>query len=70
LSKGVSHWRLLVLLSDGNSGLAETPVDGAAVRCAPAVGLAVGIPKRQTQKPEGPKDYLDKLMDSPDALDI
>lgn len=35
-----------------------------------AVGMAVGIPKRQTGKPEGPKDDLDKLMDSLDALDI
>jgi NAD-dependent dihydropyrimidine dehydrogenase PreA subunit len=35
-----------------------------------AVGMAVGIPKRQANKPEGPKDDLDKLMDSLDALDI
>jgi NAD-dependent dihydropyrimidine dehydrogenase PreA subunit len=35
-----------------------------------AVGLTVGIPKRQAGKPEGPKDDLDKLMDSLDALDI
>jgi NAD-dependent dihydropyrimidine dehydrogenase PreA subunit len=35
-----------------------------------AVGLSVGIPKRQTGKPQGPKDDLDKLVDSLDALDI
>jgi Pyruvate/2-oxoacid:ferredoxin oxidoreductase delta subunit len=35
-----------------------------------AVGLSVGIPKRQTTKPQGPKDDLDKLVDSLDALDI
>jgi ferredoxin len=35
-----------------------------------AVGMAVGIPKRQTDKPQGPKDDLDKLVDSLDALDI
>jgi len=35
-----------------------------------AVGLTVGIPKRQTARPSGPKDDLDKLMDSLDALDI
>ncbi len=35
-----------------------------------AVGLSVGIPKRQAGKPQGPKDDLDKLVDSLDALDI
>jgi len=35
-----------------------------------AVGLSVGIPKRQADKPQEPKDDLDKLMDSLDALDI
>ena len=35
-----------------------------------AVGLTVGIPKRQSDKPQEPKDDLDKLMDSLDALDI
>jgi Pyruvate/2-oxoacid:ferredoxin oxidoreductase delta subunit len=35
-----------------------------------AVGMSVGIQKRQAGKPEGPKDDLDKLMDSLDALDI
>lgn len=35
-----------------------------------AVGLTVGIPKRQASKPQGPKDDLDKLVDSLDALDI
>jgi NAD-dependent dihydropyrimidine dehydrogenase PreA subunit len=35
-----------------------------------AVGMTVGIPKRQANKPEGPKDDLDKLMDDLDALDI
>lgn len=33
-----------------------------------AVGMAVGIPKRQTEKETGPKDDLDKLMDDLDSL--
>ena len=35
-----------------------------------AVGMAVGIPKRQTGKDAAPKDDLDKLMDELDNLDI
>lgn len=35
-----------------------------------AVGLSVGIPKRQATKGQGPKDDLDKLMDELDALEI
>jgi Pyruvate/2-oxoacid:ferredoxin oxidoreductase delta subunit len=35
-----------------------------------AVGMTVGIPKRQADKPKGPKDDLDKLMDALDKLDI
>lgn len=35
-----------------------------------AVGLTVGIAKRQSAKPDGPKDELDKLTDALDALDI
>jgi hypothetical protein len=35
-----------------------------------AVGIAVGIPKRQADKPRGPKDDLDNLMDQLDALDL
>jgi NAD-dependent dihydropyrimidine dehydrogenase PreA subunit len=35
-----------------------------------AVGLTVGIPKRQAGKDRGPKDDLDNLMDALDALDI
>jgi len=35
-----------------------------------AVGLTVGIPKRQADKPKAPKDDLDKLMDQLDDLDI
>ena len=35
-----------------------------------AVGLSVGIPKRQEGKPAGPKDDLDKLMDALDDLEI
>jgi NAD-dependent dihydropyrimidine dehydrogenase PreA subunit len=35
-----------------------------------AVGLAVGIPKRQADRPQPPKDELDSLMDSLDALDL
>jgi NAD-dependent dihydropyrimidine dehydrogenase PreA subunit len=35
-----------------------------------AVGLSVGIPKRQADKVAGPKDDLDNLMDALDALDI
>jgi NAD-dependent dihydropyrimidine dehydrogenase PreA subunit len=43
----------------------ELVADGRA-----AVGLSVGIPKRQADKPQGPKDDLDKLTDALDALDI
>jgi Pyruvate/2-oxoacid:ferredoxin oxidoreductase delta subunit len=35
-----------------------------------AVGMTVGIPKRQADKPQGPKDDLDKLMDALDELEI
>ena len=35
-----------------------------------AVGLTVGIPKRQAGKPDQPKDDLDKLVDQLDALEI
>ncbi|HZT81646.1 MAG TPA: ferredoxin family protein [Gemmataceae bacterium] len=35
-----------------------------------AVGLTVGIPKRQADRVQGPKDDLDKLMDSLDALEL
>ena len=35
-----------------------------------AVGMTVGIPKRQANSAAEPKDDLDKLMDSLDALDI
>jgi NAD-dependent dihydropyrimidine dehydrogenase PreA subunit len=35
-----------------------------------AVGLTVGIPKRQADKPQEPKDDLDDLMDSLDKLDL
>ncbi len=35
-----------------------------------AVGLSVGIPKRQAGKPTQPKDDLDKLVDELDALEI
>jgi ferredoxin len=35
-----------------------------------AVGMAVGIPKRQANKQEQPKDELDNLMDALDALDL
>jgi NAD-dependent dihydropyrimidine dehydrogenase PreA subunit len=35
-----------------------------------AVGLTVGIPKRQADKPKEPKDDLDNLMDALDALDL
>ncbi|HEV3262755.1 MAG TPA: ferredoxin family protein [Gemmataceae bacterium] len=35
-----------------------------------AVGLSVGIPKRQADKPQEPKDELDNLMDALDALDL
>ena len=35
-----------------------------------AVGMTVGIPKRQAGKEQGPKDELDKLTDALDALDI
>jgi NAD-dependent dihydropyrimidine dehydrogenase PreA subunit len=35
-----------------------------------AVGLSVGIPKRQANKPEAPKDDLDRLIDGLDELDL
>jgi Pyruvate/2-oxoacid:ferredoxin oxidoreductase delta subunit len=35
-----------------------------------AVGMAVGIPKRQANGQQGPKDDLDKLMDDLDSLDL
>ncbi len=35
-----------------------------------AVGLTVGIPKRQANQAQQPKDELDNLMDSLDALEI
>src|SRR5207248_486828 len=35
-----------------------------------AVGMAVGIPKRQANKTAEPKDDLDKLMDDLDALEL
>jgi Pyruvate/2-oxoacid:ferredoxin oxidoreductase delta subunit len=35
-----------------------------------AVGMAVGIPKRQAGKGQGPKDDLDNLMDALDAMDL
>src|SRR5262245_16054044 len=35
-----------------------------------AVGATVGIPKRQANKEQGPKDDLDKLMDDLDALGL
>lgn len=35
-----------------------------------AVGMTVGIPKRQEGKPKGPKDELDKLVDDLDNLGL
>lgn len=35
-----------------------------------AVGMSIGIPKRQTGKAAGPKDDLDNLMDQLDALEL
>ncbi len=35
-----------------------------------AVGMAVGMPKRQEGKPQGPKDDLDKLVDDLDSLGL
>ncbi|HLN28902.1 MAG TPA: ferredoxin family protein [Gemmataceae bacterium] len=35
-----------------------------------AVGLSVGIPKRQVNKDQQPKDEMDDLMDSLDAMDL
>jgi Pyruvate/2-oxoacid:ferredoxin oxidoreductase delta subunit len=43
----------------------ELVADGRA-----AVGMTVGIPKRQAEKPHGPKDELDKLMDALDNADV
>ena len=35
-----------------------------------AVGMTVGIPKRQPDEPERPKDELDSLLDELDGLDV
>jgi NAD-dependent dihydropyrimidine dehydrogenase PreA subunit len=35
-----------------------------------AVGMSVGLPKRQADKPSQPKDDLDNLMDALDALEL
>jgi NAD-dependent dihydropyrimidine dehydrogenase PreA subunit len=35
-----------------------------------AVGMSVGLPKRQADKPSQPKDELDNLMDALDALEL
>ncbi len=35
-----------------------------------AVGMSIGIPKRQEGKPQEPKDDLDKLVDDLDKLDL
>jgi hypothetical protein len=35
-----------------------------------AVGMAVGVPKRQSEKPQGPKDDLDRLVDDLDNLGL
>jgi hypothetical protein len=35
-----------------------------------AVGLAVGIPKRHTEKPTTPRDNLDDLVDQLNSLDL
>jgi NAD-dependent dihydropyrimidine dehydrogenase PreA subunit len=43
----------------------ELVADGRA-----AVGMTVGIPKRQADKTAGPKDDLDRLMDDLDALNL
>jgi NAD-dependent dihydropyrimidine dehydrogenase PreA subunit len=43
----------------------ELVADGRA-----AVGMEVGLPRRQANKPEQPKDDLDNLMDELDALDL
>lgn len=35
-----------------------------------AVGMTIGIPKRQDGKPQGPKDDLDRLVDDLDKLEL
>jgi hypothetical protein len=35
-----------------------------------AVGMSVGVPKRQESKPAGPRDALDDLMDDLDKLSV
>lgn len=35
-----------------------------------AVGVTIGLPKRHADKPQGPKDELDSLVDALDGLDI
>jgi hypothetical protein len=43
----------------------ELVADGRA-----AVGMSIGIPKRQADRAAGPKDDLDRLMDDLDALNL
>ena len=51
--------------------IAASERDGELVKDGrQAVGLTVGIPKRQEAKVAGPKDDLDKLMDALDELEI
>ncbi len=38
--------------------------------CRNAVGASVGIPKRQDNKEQQPKDDLDNLMDALDAMEL
>jgi hypothetical protein len=35
-----------------------------------AVGMSVGIPNRQANRPQEPEDDLDRLLDSLDALEL
>ena len=35
-----------------------------------AVGMSVGMPKRQADKQAGPQDELDKLMDQLDGIEL
>ena len=58
---------------DGKDALSQAVVERDRELVADgrsAVGMSVGIPKRQANKPAAPKDELDKLVDDLDALGL
>jgi hypothetical protein len=55
-------------------GAYQTPLTARPAGRTPhgreAVGMSVGIPNRQANRPQEPEDDLDRLMDSLDALEL